>query len=790
LIFHPWSQSMSYRSTRRRFFFSATLLLAASLPTPQAQVPRGPSPIQGPWVDKSLSADARADLLIQAMTQDEKLSLVHGFRAALLPPEQGMTTRSLGGAGFIPGVARLGIPDLQMADSAVGVTKGAVRGRYSTALPSTLAASASWDRALAYDYGALIGKELRDQGYTMSLGGGVNITRESRNGRNFEYQGEDPILAGTMVGNLMKGMQDQHMVGDIKHYAVNDQETGRNIVNAVLDERSLRESDLLAFEIGLHISHASAVMCSYNKVNSDYSCENKYLLTDVLKNTWNFKGFVLSDWGGTHSTEKAAMNGLDMEMPGSANFGESLKQAIADGKVPQSRLDEMVHRILRSEIASGIFDDPPVSTVPNVFAGLEFARKVEEEAIVLLKNDRNTLPLTGPAVKHVLLIGSHADVGVISGGGSAQVDAPGGNVVMPPPNTGVTGVSGSFTARGPVWMPSSPLKALRAQAPGIEFDYDPGTDPAAAEKKAAGADVAIVFLNQPMSEGRDGDLALPDHQDDLVAAIARANKHVVVVLETGGPVTMSWADKVDAIVEAWFPGIQGGDAIAEVLTGAVNPSGKLTVTFPRSVDDLPHQILFGVDAMAAQARAQAALLASPAPPAATGVLGGPGGGARRAPIPPFEANYTEGLLVGYKWYDAKKIAPLFSFGAGLSYTTYLYSAPKVVHPSQIEVSFDVKNSGARAGNEVSQVYVALPAKTNEPPKRLAGWSRTDLKPGESRTVTISIDPHYFAVFNPDHHGWQIVAGEYQVLIGGSSESLPLKLPIHLDAEELEPLLAN
>jgi beta-glucosidase len=734
-------------------------------------------------MNRSLSADQRADLLLKEMSLDEKISLVHGFRpsSAELPPGAA-SSRSLGGAGFIPGIERLGIPDLQMADSAVGVTKGAVKGRYSTPLPSTLAAASSWNVDAAYDYGALIGRELRDQGYNMSLAGGVNITRDPRNGRNFEYAGEDPILAGTLVGSLMQGMQAQHMMGDIKHYAVNDQETGRNIVNAILDKRSLRESDLLAFEIALHRSDAAAVMCSYNKINGDWACENQYLLNDVLKNTWGFKGFVLSDWGGTHTTQKAALAGLDMEMPGSNNFGDPLKQAIAEGKVPQARLDDMVHRILRSEIASGVFDDRPVPAVPDVMAGLALARSIEEEGIVLLKNDHGLLPLAGPRIKRVLVVGSHADVGVLSGGGSAQVDPPGGNAVVPAANTATTGVAGSFTARGAVWMPSSPLKALRAAAPSLQIDFDPGTDAAAASKAAAAADAVIVFVNQPMSEGRDGDFSLPEHQDDLVAAVAAANRHTAVVLETGGPVAMPWAGKVDAIVEMWFPGIQGGEAIAAILTGAVSPSGKLAVTFPRAVADLPHPVLFGTDQLAAQAAAQAALRS-----AANGTAGGGGG---RAPLPPFDAAYSEGLLVGYKWYDEKKIAPLFPFGHGLSYTTYHYSGAKASHSETIDVSFEVKNEGGRAGAEISQVYVTLPAQTGEPPKRLAGWSRTELKPGESKSITLHLDPHYFAIFNTSTDSWEIVDGDYTLLVGGGSDSLPLQQKIHLNAQQLKPLLAE
>ncbi len=752
------------------FLFSVTWIAAAQ------QSVRRPAPVTGPWMNKALSADARADLLVKALTLDEKLSLVHGFRPAGAPGLIPEPTRKLGGAGFIPGIERLGIPDLQMADSAVGVTRGASHSRYSTALPSAIAASSSWDVESAYAYGALIGKELREQGYNMSLGGGVNITREPRNGRNFEYMGEDPILAGNMVGQLMKGMLSQHMITDIKHFAVNDQETGRNIVNSILDQRSLRETDLFAFEIGLHESHASAVMCSYNKVNGDWACENQYLLNDLLKNTWGFKGWVLSDWGGTHTTVKAVLAGLDQEMPGNTYFGDAVKQAIADGKVPMDRLNDLVHRILRSEIESGVFDDPPHPVVPEVFAGLSVARKVAEESIVLLKNQNGILPLNTAKTLHLAVIGSHADVGVLSGGGSAQVDPPGGNAVPPPPTAVTIGVAGSFTARGAVWMPSSPLSALRNELPHAQIDYDAGSDPAAAARTAARADAAIVFVNQPMSEGRDGDLSLPEKQDALVEAVAAANKHTIVVLETGGQVLMPWIDKVDGVVEAWFPGIRGGQAIAEILAGSVNPSGKLSVTFPRSLTDLPHPKLFGADLAAEQARAMTTL-----PPGSEG---------RRAPLPPFDATYEEGLLVGYKWYDAKGKAPLFSFGHGLSYTTYSYARPRVTGTEGLEVSFEVKNTGNRAGAEVSEIYATLPASTNEPPKRLIGWARTELKSGESKIVTVTVDPHYLAVFDTVRSAWELAGGNYQIMIGGSSDALPLKQMVQLKAAELKPMPAE
>ncbi|MGE5326948.1 MAG: glycoside hydrolase family 3 N-terminal domain-containing protein, partial [Deltaproteobacteria bacterium] len=409
-----------YRRGLRPAALAATLVLVFVAPA-AAQFFGGPQKPKGPWMDKSLSPDKRADLLIEQMTLDEKISLVHGTGWRFGPPELLPPSRSLGGAGFIPGIIRLGIPDLQLSDAAAGVANGDAFGRYSTPLPSDIAEAASWDVKVAREYGALIGRELRDQGFNMSLGGGVDLTREPRNGRNFEYQGEDPVLAGTMVGAMMKGQQDEGVVGDLKHYAMNDSENGRNYADIKAAKRAMRESDLLAFEIALRDSDAGAVMCSYNLINGDYACENDYLLDEVLKKNFGFKGFVISDWGATHSTAKAAMAGLDMEQPGEEFFGPKLKKAVESGEVPMSRLNDMVHRILRSEIAAGLFDNPPHRQVPDIFKGFEVARHVAESGSVLLKNANNQLPLNASKLKTIAVIGSHADVGVLSGGGSAQV---------------------------------------------------------------------------------------------------------------------------------------------------------------------------------------------------------------------------------------------------------------------------------------------------------------------------------------------------------------------------------
>jgi beta-glucosidase len=394
-----------------------------------------------PWMNSNLSPDRRADLVISRMTLDEKLQLVHGIGWGVLKQDSFVPPEDNGGAGFVPGIKRLGIPDVNLADSAVGVRMAALHGRYSTLLPSTLGAAASWDTASAFLYGDVIGRELRAQGYNMSIGGGVNLTREPRNGRNFEYAGEDPLLAGTMTGNLMKGVQSNKVMGDIKHYAVNDQETGRSIMNAVVSEKALRESDLLAFQIALSIAHPAAVMCSYNKINGDYACENDYTLNKVLKGDFGFQGWVLSDWEGTHSTVKAALNGLDQEQPGSDYFGEALKKALSSGAVPMSRLNDMVHRVLRSMFACGVIDTPASHSVLDPFRGRDDAQHIEEESIVLLRNEHEILPLKAD-VRSIAVIGSHADVGVLSGGGSAQVDAPGGNAADPH-----HGSSGTFRRR-------------------------------------------------------------------------------------------------------------------------------------------------------------------------------------------------------------------------------------------------------------------------------------------------------------------------------------------------------
>jgi beta-glucosidase len=682
------------------------------------------------------SPDARAQAVLKQLTLEEKIALLHGngmaHNARWTMP---LTPLANGGAGYVEGIPRLKIPGLIISDAAYGVRSSGENGRYSTALPSCLGLASSWDREAAYEYGALIARELKAQGFNMSLGGGVDLTREPRNGRTFEYQGEDPVLAGTMVGNLIKGLQAQHVLGNVKHYAINDQETGRDFVDAVISKRAMQESDLLAFHIGLEISDAGAVMCSYNVVNGHHACENSYLLNEVLKKQWGFKGYVLSDWGGTHSTAKASAAGLDQEQPMGDYFGSALKEAVEAGKVPMSEIDDHALRVLRAEFATGLVDHPVEMGVVDAEGGLEIAQRLEEESIVLLRNQGGILPLDAARLKSVAVIGAHADVGMISGGGSAQVDPPGGNAIAPPG-------MGATTWQAHIWFPTSPLKALRAKLPGAKVEFNSGEDRVAAANLAKSSDVAIVFAYQWESEGMDlASLSLPDNQDALIAQVAAANPRTIVVLETGSPATMPWAEQVSGIVEAWYGGSRGQAAVANVLFGEVNPSGKLAVTFPKSEADLPHPVI-------------------PPEPATP-----PGN-------PPYSVNYDEGLKVGYKWYDAEHKTVLYPFGYGLSYTTYSYANLKVDGDGR-RARFTVTNTGKRAGAEISEVYVSLPAAAGEPPKRLVGWSKEKLGPGESREISVEIDPRYLQVFDERSNAFKQVPGKYVFALGGSSQDLPL-----------------
>jgi beta-glucosidase len=694
------------------------------------------SPGTIPPPSPSLSADERAAILVSAMSQDEKLQLIHGAGS-------GTAEVTRGAAGYVPGIPRMSFPSLYLADGSVGV--GNATGQ-STALPSGMASAATWDLDLAYAYGVVLGKDLRAHGVNVHLGGNVNLVgREPRNGRAFETKGEDPILAGRINAAHLRGTQDQHVVACIKHFALNDQETSRWTVNAVIDERSARETDLLAFEIGVRDSGVQSVMAAYNLMGGAWCSENDSLLNGVLKQDWAFQGFVVSDWGGTHSCGPAAMAGLDMEMPGPAQFG-AMKAALEAGQMTQARLDDMVHRIVRAVFAVGLYDHPTSPGTVDASANLAVAQAVAEQGTVLLQND-GLLPLP-PGVGSIAVIGPHADIGVLSGGGSADVDPIGGSALVE--------MSPVFPFRVR-WLASSPLAAIRARAPGATVRFHDGSSTSEAASLAAASDVAIVFAAQWSTETQDRPtLDLTDlmhrssllDQDELIRAVAAANARTIVVLEGPGAQAMPWLPGVGAVLAAWFPGQRGAEALARILFGDVNPSGKLPITFPKTDQDLPRVTIASGSA-------------------------------------PFDVRYDEGLRTGYKWFDAQDIEPLFPFGFGLSYTTFTITNPTVslVGGSQLSVTVNLANTGTRTGAEVVQVYLTMPASLNEPPRRLIGWKKVTQAPGATAKVTILVDgdssAHPFGYWDTTARSWAVASGDYGVYVGNSSRNLVLAGTIRL-----------
>ncbi|HEV2531402.1 beta-glucosidase [Phenylobacterium sp.] len=686
--------------------------------------------------------DARADALIAQMTLDEQIALVHGVMPALMNPMPAGTIRS---AGYIPGLPRLHIPDLKESDASLGVANAGRSHDDAVALPSGLSLAATFSEPTAQAGGAMIGKEARQKGFNVLLAGGVDLVREPRNGRNFEYLGEDPLLAGRMAAASIRGIQSQHMVSTSKHFAINDQETGRMIASVELPEAAQRESDLLAFELALEGGKPGSVMCAYNKVGGTYACEHPHLLNDILKGDWGYPGWVMSDWGAVHSVD-AANQGLDQEsgqqLDKQVFFAAPLKAAVESGQVSRARLHDMVHRIVREMIAKGLIDPPDpgqLDTAKDSVVALHAA----EQGIVLLKNEHGLLPLAASA-KRIVVIGGHADVGVISGGGSSQV-IPLNSVHFAPPKGAPPWGQG-------IWFHgSAPLKALQAAAPGAQIAFDPGTDPAAAAAAAKDADVAIVFATHWVSEAYDArDLTLPDNQDALIAAVAAANPRTVVVLESGVPNLMPWLDQVGAVVEAWYPGSRGGEAIANVLTGKTPPSGRLPITFPAALAQLPEPALPGADL----------------PNETT----------------PFDIAYAEGSDVGYRWFASRGAKPLFPFGYGLSYSAFHYSGLKVVGGRTVTASFTVTNTGARAAIDTPQLY--LKTEPRRAQQRLIGWSRVTLKPGESRTVTLAADPRLLASWAD--HGWRIDPGAYALFVGSDAMTPVLSGSAKIAGSRLRP----
>ncbi|HEY8720441.1 glycoside hydrolase family 3 C-terminal domain-containing protein [Pengzhenrongella sp.] len=856
-------------SRRSRLFvgFAAAITAAAGLlvpsagqavaaPAPARVAPASTSSAACPWVGSTAPVAQRTAQVVSKMTLDEKITMVHG---ATYTPY----------TGYIPGDKRLCIPALKMQDGPAGV-----RLAGTTQLPSGTAVAASFDPSVAKSFGSLIGAEDKTKGVDVDLGPTINVVRDPRWGRAFESFGEDPYLAGQIGAADVQGIQDQGVMAQVKHLAVYNQEANRNTEsdNAIVSDRAVHEIYTSAFDTVVSKSNPASAMCSYSAVNGAFACENTYL-DNIMKNEFGFKGFIVSDWGGTHSTVASANAGLDVEMPDGTYFGPALKAAVQAGQVAQSRVDDMVSRILAQEFRFGLFEHPSPDTADataSTPAHVATALSTAEQGTVLLKNANKVLPLSSSTTHSIAVIGDGAGIDTLTnGGGSAQINGTGiitpyqgikaragssatvtysqGNVggptgypidstyFTPPSGTGhglqgdyyadttkdtpLTGtptasridqqvkfawngaapapgvaganfstkwtgtltppVSGTYTfglgsddgsrllingqAVVDNWnyqqytTKTGQVTLTAGQPVQIEADFFQGTGDASvnlgwllpnqdlagdAAAAAAKADVAVVYANLNESEGSDlSNIDLPADQNALIEKVAAANPNTIVVLNTGSAVTMPWLDKVAGVFEAWYPGQQAGNAIAALLYGDVNPSGKLPVTFPKSLGQVP-----------AATDAQW--------PGTNGTV-----------------QYSEGINVGYRHYDAKNLTPLYPFGYGLSYTNFAFSNVRVSQTSlsengHLSVTADVTNTGQRAGADVAQLYLSDPASTAEPPKQLKGFQKVYLQPGQTRKVTFTIsakDASYWS----GAHKWSLGAGTYRVLVGDSSRSVPL-----------------
>ena len=645
----------------------------------------------------------RAELLVKAMTLDEKIEQIHMADVKSRPRE-------------VPGIERLGIPTFKITNGPAGAGPGdSAVPVPATALPSALALSATWDPKLAAMFGQVAGRETADRGEHLIEAPGVNIIRVPQNGRNFEYFGEDPYLSGQMGIPEIEAIQKQGVIAEVKHYAANSQETDRKTVNEVIDERTLREIYLPAFEASVKQGDVGAVMCAYPSVNGQFNCENVHLLRDILRREWGFKGFVQSDYTATHSTIPAALAGLDLEMKHDSFYDADMKAAVVSGKLPESVLDTMLLRRYSEMFRIGTFDRSfAITAIPAQRDG-QIARAIAEQAAVLLKNADHVLPLQAAKLHSIAVIGPYAAAAHTGGGGSSSVTP-------------------LYTIK--------PVDGIKSHVgANVTVTYNEGTQLAEAAALARSADVAIVMVGNKDREGRDRpNLSLPEGQDALISAIAAANPHTIVVLKTGGPVLMRWLSKVPAVLEAWYPGEEDGNVVADLLFGAANPSGKLTVTFPRAESDTPAHT----------------------PQQYPGVNG--------------TAVYSDKLQVGYRWYDTQSIDPLFPFGFGLSYTSFAFSHLHVSGPDadgRVTVALDLTNTGPMAGADVVQVYVGGPTSAGEPIHQLKGFAKVSLAPGETQPISITLQPRAFEMWSTPSHRWELIAGTHQILVGDSSRNLPV-----------------
>jgi beta-glucosidase len=701
--------------------------------------------------------DARAAAVVAQMRPEERTILTVGVMALPFADPAPIPPGAVIGAGFVPGIPRLKVPALKETDASLGIA-WVLGSRHdgATALPSGLAMGATWNTELMRAGGAMIGGEARTKGFNVLLAGGMNLMRDPRNGRTFEYLGEDPLHTGLMSGAAVNGIQSTHVISTVKHFALNGQETGRKVASSNISDAAARESDLLAFQIAIEQGHPGAVMCAYNKVNQTHACGSDYLLNQVLKGAWGYPGWVMSDWGAVHGLADA-LHGLDQQSGSQLDpavfLGATLAKAAAGEPAYAARLRDMNQRILRSIYAIGADSTEPAAPI-DVQANARVAQAVANEGIVLLRNRNHALPLSGQ-LKRIAVIGGYADSGVLSGAGSSQVQSADGPAISVPLTN--NGTFANFITQA--YHRSVPLRAIQARLPGAHIEYRDGRYLSEAIRVAHAANVALVFATEWRSEGFDvPDLQLPDGQEALIAAVTAANPHTIVVLETGGPVLMPWLDRTDAVLEAWYPGARGAEALAAILCGDVNPSGKLPVTFPASLEQLPRPELPGADVI------QPTYTDEPPP----GTV--------------MDVDYSiEGSDVGYRWFARRGMQPLFPFGFGLSYTTYEYAKLTAAAGQTPSARFTVTNTGTVAGQEIAQLYLIAAPQGER--RRLLGWVKLPLQPGESKAATITIDRRVLADFDSKAQRWHLAAGNYALAAGPSSADLPLTVELKLNAAD-------
>ena len=702
-----------------------------------------------PWCDTSLSPDQRVTLLLGAMTQSDKVGVLTGKEAS-----------------------DVGMPPIKFTDGAVGAGGAASGTTPATAMPAAMALAANFDAATARSYGAVVGQEVKHRGFDGDWGPTVNIMRTPLGGRTFEAYGEDPFLSGQTAVGWIEGLQAQGVMADVKHFAANNQEGqygvspvfgvygSRPFVNVHVDPRTLHEIELTPFEAAVGQGHSATVMCSYNLLEGVYACANPFLLKDTFRGLWGSDGFVVSDFLACHETEDDLNAGLNFDIGPSCYNAPQVEAALADGSVTPATLEARVYEILGKLFAFGFFDHPSWPNEPaqdDRVADTAVADRSEEGGAVLLRN-RRLLPINPRKVRSIAVIGPAADQ-YVHGNGSSQVT----------PHATTTPLAG-ITARA-------------AQA-GIAVSYDDGKSVESAQALAKSSDLAIVVAADTESEGVDqrcmsliaecggGGQAVPPSpqstqtafgdQNALIGAIAAANPHTAVVLETGAPVLTPWRESVGALLEAWYPGEDGGSAIARVLFGDADPGGRLPATFPKSEADLP---------TAPGGMAQYPGTVNPEENCRVHTS---------VPCPYYQEYYSEGVLEGYRWYDKQRIEPAFPFGFGLSYTRFRFSELAVTAGAGPEPSatvvVTVANTGARTGWAVPELYLGLPALPGvaQPPNQLKGFAKVQLAPGESERVSMPLDTRAFSYWSDAANGWRVAAGCVKVRVGDSSRHLPLR----------------